>query len=406
MSNMAQKKLTTKQRIGLIKYRFLMWLIELLRRFTKHDLYIVSEQLHTRNTDPLDSWAFFCWLQKQNIPSCYIVHSDDNFYLKEIKGKGLKDIVVLDGNRGRTQIVEHIKIWKRARAFVTEWNIEIPFLNNWFQQLPDMQYVMLQHGIYGTSFDSLQADRLSFFNSINVSSEREQAFLDRQIPTEQRGRCIIGGLPRYEGLQNYAEANAQEKTLFIMLTWRNREGMTFDDLKKTEYWKGITQLLSNENINRLSQQNVKVVFALHHSLLRIVSDIQFHPNVKIASAKEIRYWIQHAHGLLTDFSSLSFDFLFLGKPVIYWIPDLNDSTLNPDDMGYGSKVLSAIENRKQFFNTADSLDEALDMIEYYAQHNFELEAEKQSLANTWFAHRSDISRYVYEGIENRIKSRQ
>lgn len=400
---MAQPQVTIKQRIGLIRYRFLMWLIELLRHFTKHDLYIVSEQLHTRNTDPLDSWAFFCWLQKQQIPSCYVVHSDDNFYLKEIEGKGFKDVVVLDGNRGRTQIVEHVKMWIRARAFVTEWNIEIPFINEWFHHLPDMQYVMLQHGIYGTSFDSLQANRLSFFNYINVSSTREQAFIDKHLPVSQRGRCIIGGLPRYENLQNLADNNSEEKTLFIMFTWRNRDGFSFTDLQNTDYWKGLMQLLSVENINRIAQHKVKIVLALHHSLLRIVSDLQFHSNVTLVEPKEIRYWIQHAHGLLTDFSSLSFDFLFLNKPVIYWIPDLNDTTLDPDDLGYGSKVLSAIENRKQFFNTVDTLDEALEMIEYYSKNQFHLETEKQSIADTWFTHRKDIARYVYEGIEERIR---
>lgn len=400
---MSQNKVTVKQRIGLIKYRFLMWAIELFRHFTKHDLYVVSEQLHTRNTDPLDSWAFFCWLQSQKIPSCYVVHSDDNFFLKEIKDKGYKDIVILDGNRSRTQIVEQVKIWVKARAYVTEWNIEIPFLNKWLHQLPDMQYVLLQHGIYGTWFDALQVDRLSYFNSINVSSQREQAFIERYFPTSLRGRCIVGGLPRYENLQNFANPIADEKILFVMFTWRNRDGMTFAELQNTEYWKGLVQLLSTDVINRLQRHKIKIAIALHHALLRVVPDIQFHPNVILAEPKDIRYWIQHAHGLLTDFSSLSFDFLFQAKPVVYWIPDLNDTTLKSDDLGYGSKVLSAIENRKQFFNTADTLEDALKLIEFYADKNFVLESEKIATADTWFAHRKDISKHVYEGIEKQIK---
>lgn len=399
-------KLTIKQKVGLIKYKPLLWLIELLRHFTKHDLYIVTGQLHTRNTEPLDSWYFFAWLQKQNIPSCYIVNSDDKFYLTEIKNKGFKDIVVLNGNQSRTHIIEHIRMWTKARAFVAEWNIEILFLNEWFHKLQDMQYVMLQHGIYGTWFDSLQVDRLHCFNYINVSSPREQAFIEKHLPESQKGRCIIGGLPRYENLNNLADDTTNEKILFIMFTWRNRDGMSFADLEKTEYWKGIMQFLDKKNINRLKQHNVKIVIALHHSLLRIVSDIQFHPNVTLAETKDIRYWIQHAHGLLTDFSSLSFDFLFQGKPVIYWIPDLNDKNLDINDLGYGSKVLSAIENRNQFFNTVDSLEQALEMIEYYAESNFKLEPEKLAQANTWLTHRKDISQHIYNGIENRIENRQ
>lgn len=188
-----------------------------------------------------------------------------------------------------------------------------------------------------------------------------------------------------------------------MFTWRNRDDMSFEELENTVYWKEINNLLSKENINRLQQHNVKIVITLHHALLRIVSNLQFHPNVKIVQTKDIRYWIQHAHGFLTDFSSLSFDFLFLGKPVIYWIPDLKDKTLIKEDIGYGSKVLSAIENRYQFFNTVDSLDEALKMIEFYADNNFSLESEKKTQANTWFAHHKDICLNIYENIEKSIK---
>lgn len=398
---MKNKPLKIKHTFGRIKYWLFMRLIECLRHFSNHDLYLVAGQLHTRNTDPIDAWTLFQWLQQQNIPSRFIVNSNDAFYQEQIKEKGYKDIIVLNGERSTTQLLTHITLWKRARAFVMEWNLEIPFFNLWLKSLPDMQYVMLNHGICGLWTDSQFMEGFNPFNYINVSSENEKNYFDEQLPTELQGRCFIGGLPRFDTLRDYANHSEEtEKVLFIMFTWRNKKGgMTWKELQKTDYWQGILSFLQPQNVERLRRNNIKIVMSLHHSLLRTISGVSFHPDITLVNSKDVRYWISHAHILLTDFSSVAFDFLFLNKPVVFWIPDLKDPTLDPKDLGYGSKVLSAIERRKLFFNTVDTKDEALNLIEYYRNKNFILEPEKKTIANGWMERDKDFSRHVYEGIE-------
>lgn len=399
---MAEKKLTLKQKLGRIKYYVLMWFIELLRHFTNHDLYIIAGQLHTRNTDPLDSWQLFCWLQEQNIPSRYVVNSNDAFYLNKLKGKHEKDLVILNGKGSTTQILQNILIWIHARAFVVEWNLEIPFLNHWLQNLADMRYVMLNHGICALWSDKQFIDGYETFNDINVSSENESKFLSEQMPKELQGRCFVGGLPRFEKLYNEASESGTEKILFVMFTWRNRTGLAWEEFCQSHYWKGIISLLSNENIERFKQHHIRLVVSLHHSLLRTLPNLQFHTNVTVVESKDVRYWISHAHCLLTDFSSVAFDFLYLRKPVLFWIPDANDPSLDPKDLGYGSKVLSAKERQRLFFNSAETIDDIFLMIEHYNQQGYVLEEEKAAVANTWIARKSDFSKHVYEGIESRI----
>lgn len=393
----------TKKKLGRIKYCVLMFAIELVRPFVKKDLYLVAGQLHTRNTDPLDSWTFFRWLQEHNIPSRYIVNADDTFYLNKIKGKNYKDIVVLPQNSSTPSLLHNFGIWTRARAFVVEWNVEICFLNEWLQKLSGLRYVMLQHGVSMLWADSQWADGFRCFNDINVSSPLESSFVDSQMPADQKGRCIIGGLPRYENLQNQADKTSKEKIVFVMFTWRNRPGMTFEELQSSEYWKGILNLIKEENVEKLQRNNVKLVISLHHSLIRTTPDIKFHPQVQVVDTKDIRYWVEHAHAVLTDFSSIAFDFLFQKKPVIHWIPDLNDPTLRPDDQGYGSKVLSAKKRRKEFINSVDTLDEVFELIEKYAKNGFVLEEKNQAIAEQYFTYTSDIAQHVYEGIESKIK---
>lgn len=392
-----------KKRIGLIKYRFLMQIIELLRYFTKHDLYIVAGQLHTNNTDPIDSWSFFNWLQQNKIRSCYVINSDNKYFLSRIKEKNTKNIVLLDGKKSKTQILHRIGMWIHARAYVTEWNIEIPFINEWMQKLNDMQYVMLQHGICSFWIDTQFIDSFKNFNYINVSSKAEMDLLETRMPIQMRERCFVGGLPRFDNLIDYSNTNTSEKILFVMFTWRSRPGLTWEQFKESYYWKGLLHFFSNENIERLKQINIKPVVSLHHSLRRILPDLQFHPHVNVVYSKDVRYWISHANCILTDFSSVAFDFLFLKKPAIFWIPDANDPTLNQDDFGYGSKVLSAKERQKNFFNTAQTIDEVFNLIENLAKKNFLLEEEELNIANKWIEIKSDFSKHVYDCIEERIK---
>ena len=99
------------------------------------------------------------------------------------------------------------------------------------------------------------------------------------------------------------------------------------------------------------------------------------------------------------FSSVSFDFLFLNKPVIYWIPDRYDALLDPLDPEDGGKVASACVRYKSMFNVSMSMSETMNMIRHYAGNGFVLEPEKRKIAQTFFAYKKDICERLYRGIE-------
>lgn len=380
-------------------------IIEVLRPFVRHNLYLVASQMNMRILDPVDSWTFFRWLQDHDIPSRFIIEEDTSFYQGTLKGSDYKDIIVLPRDSGTGQILHHINLWIRARAFVVEWNMNNDTLDYWLKYLHGMRYVMLQHGITGLHISNLHIKGFQLFNDINVSSIKEQQIIE-SIPGVKPGTCFIGGMARYDNLKDLADHTSTEKYLFVMFTWRNFvKGTPQEDIEQSCYWQEIKKMLSDENLEHLAQKNVRVVMALHHSLHRYLHGVSTKPNVIIAEQEDIKYWISRAHGFLTDFSSVAFDFMFLSKPVVFWIPDRLDPTLNPKDVGYGDKVLSALENRKFFFNTADSTEEVMSLLEQYADNGFSLERDKQSIADQWFVYRDDISRHIYDGIEARVRCR-
>lgn len=385
---------------------FFIFIIEILRLFSRHDTYIVAGQPNLLSLDPLDSWTFFEWLQNHGVPSRYLIHEKSDFYQNELKNKGIKDIIVLRKEISSAEILYHIDLWRHARAFAVEWNMLNNTLDNWLKRLRDMRYVFLQHGITGVHTSNILINGLQPFNDINVTSLKEKKIIE-SLPGIKPDTCFLAGMTRYDRLKDESDHCTEEKILFVMFTWRNfPKNMTPEEIDQSCYCQGIHDLFCNENIERLKRLKIKIVMAMHHSLLSSISEIHTHPNIVIAEQKDIKYWISHAHGFLTDFSSIAYDFMFLGKPVVFWIPDLFDKTLDPNDVGYGNKVLSAIERRKEFFNTVDTSEEAISLIEQYAKNNFILEDEKRKVSEQWFDNRSDFSRKVYEAIEQRLKTKQ
>lgn len=374
--------------------------IEQQRYINKHDLYIVAGQLQESNVDPIDSWTFFLWLQAHNIPSVYMLKAEDNFYKKSIKGKYEKDVIVLASDNLEKELLQHINLWVRACAFVVEWDLGGIDLDYWIRDLKDCRYVFLQHGIIGSCVCDIHLYPChNIYNDINVSSKQEKQLLERNQDSDS---CFIAGLPRYDMIKvlQRKDINA-EKVVFVFFTYRNTFNGDTKVLYSSSYWRGIMSLLSKNVTERLKYCNVKIVVSLHHSLLKHLQNIVLPDNVTLLEQQEISYWIRNADAVVTDFSSISFDFLFQEKPVIYWIPD-RDDPIYAEDSFDKKKIISAASRQQYFFNCVNSAEAVVDLLEHYATNGFVLEEDFKAIASSWFQYKRDISSRIYCEIEARL----
>lgn len=374
--------------------------IEQQRYINKHDLYIVAGQLQESNVDPIDSWTFFLWLQSHNIPSVYILKAEDSFYKNSIKGKCEKDIIVLSSDNLEKELLQHIDLWVRACAFVVEWDLGGIGLDYWIRDLKDCRYVFLQHGIIGTCvYDIHLYPCHNIYNDINVSSEQEKLLIEKNPNSSS---CFIAGLPRYDTIKNVPhQKNDVEKVVFVFFTYRNTFYGDTKVLYSSSYWRGIMSLLSRNVTEKLKFCNIKIVLSLHHSLLKHLQNIELPNNVTLLEQQEISYWIKKADAVVTDFSSISFDFLFQEKPVIYWIPDRGDSIYAEGSSDY-KKIMSAANRQQYFFNCVNSAEDVVNLLEHYATNSFVLEDEFKAIAASWFQYKKDISSRIYYEIEARL----
>ncbi|MCP2035421.1 CDP-glycerol glycerophosphotransferase (TagB/SpsB family) [Planomicrobium sp. HSC-17F08] len=211
----------------------------------------------------------------------------------------------------------------------------------------------VSHGIEGfkkiliQKEDVPQLERTDFFNCAS-QFERRIKRNEWRIPEE---KLIVTGFPRFD--QYPANQPAERvKRVLVMMTWREwlLESGT-KEFEQSDYYVNTYGLLRHEGIQKLlEEQDMEVTVALHPFMQR------FEKHFEEISSERIRFVafeelsiskaIEENDMLLTDITSVSWDFLYLNKPIIFYLFDQEDwetkrgiyLDLNKDLYGYKAKT--------------------------------------------------------------------
>ena len=205
--------------------------------------------------------------------------------------------------------------------------------------------VFLQHGIIKDDISSWLNKftmNLSFFLT-SATPEYESIFKHDYNFDENVVQLL--GLPRYDTLEN----NEDKKQIVIMPSWRRYMTRKPDDyIKETEFFKRFNSLLNNEKlIDTCKENNYEIIFKPHPRVYEFIELFDKNNYVTI-DYDRTRYQTLFNNGslLITDYSSVAFDFSYLHKPVIYYQYgtdyhfDLKDSYFDYETMGFGEVVKS------------------------------------------------------------------
>lgn len=129
------------------------------------------------------------------------------------------------------------------------------------------------------------------------------------------------GFPRLDGWHHIA---VNPKQIVLMPTWRLYLAQNPDTIiEESSYFKAYSSLLRNKELHiLLSEHGLKLVFYLHHNMQKYASAFQTDcPNIEIVYRDEqydIQELLKSSALLITDYSSVHFDFAYMNKPVIYY----------------------------------------------------------------------------------------
>lgn len=150
--------------------------------------------------------------------------------------------------------------------------------------------------------------------------EQEQCFIEERFGYPP-GVVQRLGLCRYDALLQEHTVKSQ---LLIMPTWRSYavERKTQAQFMQTEYYRSWQAFLANPALDALLEHyQWEAVFYPHFEVQRFLS--AFHtqsPCVRLAGLgqADVQTLLMESSVLLTDFSSVEFDFAYLQKPVLYY----------------------------------------------------------------------------------------
>jgi len=134
---------------------------------------------------------------------------------------------------------------------------------------------------------------------------------------------IETGLARWDALEDTSTG----KEILIMPTWRSWI-KTEQQLFTSDYWRRYLSLLENEEFHRfLEQKDLTVTFFPHYQMQKLIGEFPaFHPRITVVKQGEetVQNLLRSHSMLLTDYSTVSFDFAYMNKPVLFYQFDYDD----------------------------------------------------------------------------------
>lgn len=286
-----------------------------------------------------------------------------------------------------------------------EDNIVNPFaiVKKYVGSLFKYKYVFLQHGI-------IKDDISKWLNKYNKNIHM---FVTSAYPEYRSvldcsynyGESVVKltGLPRYDTL---IQEKPSEKSIIFLPTWRTSLAIEMDqvtgvrpyntEFKKSNYYQFYQRLINDERILEvMRERGYSGKFCVHTNNLPNAIDFAGNDVIEVvASAIEYQKEFRENALLITDYSSVAYDFAYLKKPVIYTQPDREEFFASQmyeegywdyDAMGFGPVC-------KDYDSTVEAI------VKQIQQDCVLDEMYKKRIQNFFFAFDQDNCKRVYDEI--------
>ena len=252
---------------------------------------------------------------------------------------------------------------------------------NLFFYIEYITFISLTHGLnYFKSYLFKSYYGNTRYNKIVISSSEKIISLAINNGWKEKDLIKIC-LPKWDHFDKTKRKKTKnhDKSIFFFFTWRIwKPNIKVEEKLKSEYFKNIKELMNNEMLlNSLKQNGLTLYFCLHHMLEIYKEMLNFgNNNVRFINQNQIMSCIINSNMLVTDFSSIIFEFMYQKKPFVMFIPDSNDPNI---DSFYIQNYYELIKNLKEgsidFMNKYFSINQVVDKIIYYINNNFKVEKD-------------------------------
>jgi len=357
----------------------------------ERDTYLLIDCLDGDLSECNDAYSLFLYMKDQGLKAYYVLLKQNPFVGKLAKEDKLENVIIFPDNTYKVCFFSVLyDVLLKTKAIIVSHSLLLD-QKYFLAQNPYIKYFYIQHGQTYLKEHILGNGYLDYkkFNYAAIPSDFEWKVFKKYGWSEDQ--FIKSPLPRWDLLP---QKSAKKKKILIMFTWRH---MKKENFEKSIYKRRILALLNNEEFDHyLQEKGIELYFALHHSLLGY-RQVDFKTGYKnVVPMDQISQYIKECSLLITDFSSVSFDFMFQNKPVLFYLLDHDDPKLSKSD----KQDMQNMTYKKYFVdNVFYSFKDTFEKLKYYVEHRYALEPETKEKYAKFFYFKKDIRKRLTQEIE-------
>lgn len=205
---------------------------------------------------------------------------------------------------------------------------------------PRLQFVFLSHGVSKDDESGNANYQRTRFDYFVTSTEDEYQEFSSSRYGYPSGNVIKTGLSRYDVLLANSDGITQKRNIVFMPTWRYYLADVDDEeFTKSRYFKQIYSLLHDSDLNNLISDNQVefYFFPPHHEIQKRMKLFDLDETKVVPIDTEASVFsdiVLSSSMMITDFSSVIFDFAFLYKRTAYFQFDLEEYRRGQYKQGY------------------------------------------------------------------------
>ncbi len=324
-----------------------------INKLPKKEIWLIGERSDTAQDN---GYHFFKYC-RENYPEL------DIYYIVKSSSKDFEQVAQF-GNVVKYGSFKHYWLVSQATTYIGTHDLEyiLPTPGFELSSYREAKRVFLQHGVLGRKYVEYNKNFYEYpFDLFFVSSDYEKKLVEDKYSYSEK-EIKVTGLSRFDSL---LKKEKEKNSILLIPTWRDWI-VTEEQFSNSEYFEKYYSLLTNQKlIQILEESNLTIEFYIHYRMQQFIHHFDSINNNRIKIIKlgevSVQNLIKRNKLMITDYSSVSFDFNYLSKPIIFYHFDVkrffNNGIMRPVDETFLGDIV--IEE-----------DHVINLIEEYRDNNF------------------------------------
>lgn len=327
--------------------------------------------------------------KKDGVKRYYILNDCDRGCIGErFTPEEQKNIVMFHSNRHKQLYFNCDKI---VTSFSNLSNVS-PFgagPTRWYADLVKFELVYLQHGILHASLMKLYDKEHCSIDRVVVSSNFEVENFQKNYGFAE-SELIKSCMPRYDKME---PSGKKKNRIVFSPSWRsnligglidNERQELPDEFVKSDFFKQVSAFLNSERLHDLLEKNDLWLDFKNHPIFKCYNHLFDIKNDRVC-VDNFDTNMDEYQLMITDYSSIVFDSVYLNCPVLYFVPDYE---LFKAGVSHSYRKLD-LPLEEGFGPLTQDADTLIDRLEEYIENGFVPQEPYASRMRDFFLYRDD-----------------